>query len=39
VFKPAAGREAAVTAMLDEVLAWGGALQTLRMNMSKESPV
>src|SRR5439155_23283374 len=32
VFKPAASREAAVTAMLDEVLAWGGALQTLRVN-------
>jgi NAD(P)H-dependent FMN reductase len=31
VFKPAARREAAVTAMLDEVLAWGGALQTLRL--------
>jgi NAD(P)H-dependent FMN reductase len=32
VFKPAASREAAVTTMLDEVLAWGGALQTVRMN-------
>lgn len=32
VFKPATSREAAVTAMLDEVLAWGGALQTLRLN-------
>ena len=32
VFKPAASREAAVTAMLDEVLAWGGALQTLRLS-------
>ena len=29
-------REAAVTAMLDEVLAWGGALQTLRLKRSKE---
>ena len=36
VFKPGAGREAAVTAMLDEVLAWGGALRPLRMDMSKE---
>jgi len=32
VFKPAARREAAVTAMLDEVLAWGGALRTLRVS-------
>jgi hypothetical protein len=37
VFKPSAGRETAVTAMLDDVLAWGGALQTLRLNLSKES--
>lgn len=37
VFKPSAGREAAVTTMLDEVLAWGGALQTFRVNTSKES--
>ena len=37
VFKPGAGREAAVTAMLDEVLAWGGALQTFRLNTSNES--
>ena len=35
VFKPAASREAAVTAMLDEVLAWGGALQTLRLSHGK----
>jgi NAD(P)H-dependent FMN reductase len=35
-FKPGPRREAAVTAMLDEVLAWGGALQTLRLNRSKE---
>lgn len=37
VFNPGAGREAAVTAMLDEVLAWGGALQILRLNRSTES--
>ena len=37
VFKPSAGREAAVTTMLDEVLAWGGALQTFRLNTSKVS--
>lgn len=29
VFKPDPSREASVNAMLDEVLAWGGALQTL----------
>jgi len=32
VFKPAARRESAVNAMLDEVLAWGGALHTLRLS-------
>ena len=37
IFKPTTGREIAVTAMLDEVLAWGGALQGLRLNLSKES--
>jgi NAD(P)H-dependent FMN reductase len=36
LFKPNAHREAAVTAMLDEVLAWGGALQSLRLNRSHE---
>jgi NAD(P)H-dependent FMN reductase len=36
LFKPNPGREAAVTAMLDEVLAWGGALQLLRLNRSHE---
>jgi NAD(P)H-dependent FMN reductase len=35
VFKPGAGREEAVNAMLDDVLAWGGALQTFRLNRSK----
>ena len=30
VFKPAARQEDAVTAMLDQVIAWGGALQPLR---------
>jgi NAD(P)H-dependent FMN reductase len=37
IFKPAAGREAAVTAMLNEVLGWGAALQTFRLNASRES--
>jgi len=35
-FNPSAGRERAVTAMLDEVLAWGGALQMLRLNRSPD---
>src|SRR5262245_6595062 len=39
VFKPAAGREALVSAMLDEVVAWGGALQALRLTAAKESRV
>ena len=30
VFKPAAQREPSVNAMLDQVIAWGGALKTLR---------
>jgi NAD(P)H-dependent FMN reductase len=30
VFKPAAAHEKAVNAMLDQVIAWGGALKTLR---------
>lgn len=30
VFKPAAHHEKSVTAMLDQVVAWGGALKTLR---------
>jgi NAD(P)H-dependent FMN reductase len=30
VFKPAAHHEAAVNTMLDQVIAWGGALKTLR---------
>lgn len=30
VFKPAARQEAVVTAMLDEVISWGRALQTVR---------
>jgi NAD(P)H-dependent FMN reductase len=30
VFKPAARHEAAVNTMLDQVIAWGGALKTLR---------
>jgi NAD(P)H-dependent FMN reductase len=36
VFTPDGRREAALTAMLDEVLAWGGALRTLRLNLPKE---
>ena len=30
VFKPAAHQEKAVNAMLDQVIAWGGALKMLR---------
>jgi hypothetical protein len=30
VFKPDPQREASVNAMLDQVMAWGGALKTLR---------
>jgi hypothetical protein len=30
-FKPASNREAAVTSMLDQVLAWGGALRAVRL--------
>jgi NAD(P)H-dependent FMN reductase len=30
VFKPRANQEASVTAMLDQVIAWGGAMKTLR---------
>ena len=29
-FKPSARQEKAVNAMLDQVIAWGGALRTLR---------
>jgi hypothetical protein len=29
-FKPAPGREAAVTSMLDQLIAWGGALKAVR---------
>jgi NAD(P)H-dependent FMN reductase len=37
IFKPPAGREPEVNTMLDEVLAWGGALKTFRLNTSRES--
>jgi len=30
VFKPAPQHEKAVTSMLDQLIAWGGALKTLR---------
>jgi hypothetical protein len=30
VFKPAPQKEKSVNAMLDQVIAWGGALKTLR---------
>jgi NAD(P)H-dependent FMN reductase len=36
VFTPDRRREAALTTMLDEVLAWGGALRTLRLNLPNE---
>jgi NAD(P)H-dependent FMN reductase len=32
VFKPAAHHEAAVNTVLDQVIAWGGALKTLRLD-------
>jgi NAD(P)H-dependent FMN reductase len=32
VFKPAAYQEASVTAMLDQVVSWSGAMKTLRSN-------
>jgi hypothetical protein len=42
VFKPGPSREESVTAMLDEVLAWVGALRNLRLSRfqaaSDESP-
>src|SRR5262245_1879343 len=37
VFTPSPGREAAVTAMLDEGLAGGGALRALRLNQSQQA--
>jgi hypothetical protein len=35
VFKPAGRRAELLHTMLNEVLAWGGALKTLRTNTSK----
>ena len=34
-FKPAPGREAAVTSMLDQLVAWGGALKAVRERQKK----
>jgi len=36
VFKPAAKQEQSVNAMLDQVIAWGGALKTLREKQTYE---
>jgi len=36
VFKPAAQQEQSVNAMLDQVIAWGGALKTLREKQTYE---
>jgi NAD(P)H-dependent FMN reductase len=36
VFKPAARQEQSVNAMLDQVIAWGGALKTLREKQTYE---
>ena len=35
VFKPAAKREAAVTSMLDQLVAWGGALKAVRQRQKE----
>jgi NAD(P)H-dependent FMN reductase len=35
VFKPAPSREAAVTSMLDQLVAWGGALKAVRERQKK----
>src|SRR6266851_3006174 len=35
VFKPASHHETAVNGMLDQVIAWGGALKTLRENQAQ----
>jgi NAD(P)H-dependent FMN reductase len=37
VFKPAAQQEQSVNTMLDQVIAWGGALQTLREKQTYEA--
>ncbi len=37
IFRPGVGQEATVTAMLDDVIARGGALQRFRLNRSQES--
>lgn len=34
-FKPAPGREAAVTRMLDQLIAWGGALRAMRLKQNE----
>jgi alpha/beta superfamily hydrolase len=36
VFKPAPQQEQSVNAMLDQVIAWGGALKTLREKQTYE---
>jgi NAD(P)H-dependent FMN reductase len=35
IFKPASSHEAAVTSMLDQLIAWGGALRTMRLKQKE----
>jgi len=37
VFKPAPAHEVGVNSMLDQVIAWGGALKTLRENQAQSA--
>jgi NAD(P)H-dependent FMN reductase len=37
VFRPAPAQESAVNSMLDQVIAWGGALKTLRENQAQSA--
>ena len=37
-FKPRPGHEAQVNAMFDQVIAWGGALRTVRQNRRRTTP-
>jgi len=37
VFKPAPGQEKAVNSMLDQVIAWGGALKALREKQAQSA--
>jgi hypothetical protein len=35
IFKPASSREAAVSSMLDQLVAWGGALRAVRIKQKE----